>query len=348
MSPRQGWAGYDRWPVSETNLQVRLVERPVGLPKESDFEVVERAVAAPEEGEVLVRQRYLSLDPAMRGWMSDRKSYVPSVVLGEVMRGFGVGEVVDSKAPGFSTGDTVVGLLGWQRFTTLEARHLDRALPGLELPLLLGPLGIAGLTAHYGLLEIGRPREGDTVLVSGGAGAVGSMVGQIAAIKGCRAVGIAGSEEKCEWITGELGFASAINYKRTEDLGAEIARRCPDGVDIFFDNVGGETLNTALSFINVGARVVICGAISTYNDTEPAPGPQNYIHLLVKRARMEGFIILDHQDRYPSMLLELASWLAAGRIRHREHIIRGLENAPAALNRLWDGTHRGKLMIEVV
>jgi NADPH-dependent curcumin reductase CurA len=333
--------------VSETNLQVLLVARPVGVPKESDFEVVETPVAAPGEGEVLVRQRFLSLDPAMRGWMADRKSYVPPVGLGEVMRGFGVGEVVESQAEGFVTGDTVVGTLGWQRFASLPAGGLDKAPPGLPLPLLLGPLGSAGLTAHYGLLEIGQPREGETVLVSGAAGAVGSMVGQIAQIKGCKAVGIAGSDEKCSWLTDELGFEAAINYKTTPSLNTAIAHACPDGVDIFFDNVGGETLDTALQFINVGARVVICGAISTYNDTEMPPGLRNYIHLLVKRARMEGFIILDHRDRYREMAHELGGWLMAGRLKHREHIVSGLENAPSALNMLWDGSNHGKLMIEV-
>ncbi len=334
--------------VSETNLQVLLTARPVGVPKESDFELVEVPIAEIGEGEVLVRQRFLSLDPAMRGWMTDRRSYIPPVALGEVMRGFGVGEVVESRHQGFDPGDTVIGTLCWQRFAKVEGRHLDKAPPGLDPPLLLGPLGMTGVTAHYGLLEIGQPREGETVLVSGGAGAVGSMVGQIAKIKGCRAVGIAGTDEKCAWLTDELGFDDAINYKTCVDLAAEIGRTCPDGVDIFFDNVGGVTLDTALAAINVGARVVICGAISTYNATEPPPGPGNYIHLLVKRARMEGFIILDHRDRYQEMALELGGWLAAGKIRHREHIVSGLENAPAALNMLWDGSNRGKLMIEVV
>jgi hypothetical protein len=334
--------------MSETNLQVLLAARPVGVPKESDFEIVETSVVEPAESEVLVRQRYLSLDPAMRGWMTDRESYIPAVGLGEVMRGFGVGEVVESRDEGFAAGDVVVGTLGWQRFVSLPGRQLDKAPPGVAMPLLLGPLGVAGLTAHYGLLEVGQPREGETVLISGGAGAVGSMVGQIARIKNCRAVGIAGTDEKCAWLTGELGFDGAINYKTSKSLAAEIARTCPDGVDIYFDNVGGATLDTALQFINVGARVVICGAISAYNATEPPPGPANYIHLLVKRARMEGFIILDHQDRYRAMALELGGWLMAGRIKHREHIVPGLENAPAALNMLWDGSNEGKLMIEVL
>jgi NADPH-dependent curcumin reductase CurA len=333
--------------MSETNLQVLLRARPIGPPKPDDFELVEGAAVEPGDGEVLVRQRYLSLDPAMRGWMTDRASYVPPVGLGEVMRGFGVGEVVRSGTEAFRAGEAVVGLFGWQRFATLEAGQVDRVPDGIELPLLLGPLGVSGLTAHIGLLEIGQPREGETVLISAGAGAVGSMVGQIARIKGCRAVGIAGSDEKCAWIVDELGFDAAINYKTSAKLGAEISRTCPDGVDVFFDNVGGETLDTALRHINIGARVVICGAISIYNATEPPPGPANYIHLLVKRARMEGFIVLDHRQRYAEVVAELAAWLMSGRIKHRDHIVQGLENAPAALGMLFDGSNNGKLMIEV-
>jgi len=330
------------------NTQVLLAARPEGLPKLTDFETVETAIEEPIAGQVLVRQRYLSLDPAMRGWMNDRESYVPPVQLGAVMRGFGVGEVIRSQAEGFAAGDTVVGLLGWQRFATLDAGALDRTPDGVPLPFFLGPLGVAGITAHVGLLDIGQPRESETVLVSGGAGAVGSMVGQIARIKGCRVVGIAGSDEKCAWITDELGFDAAINYKTVDSLSRAIAGACPEGVDVFFDNVGGKTLDSALQFINIGARVVICGAISTYNATVPPHGPRNYIHLLVKRARMEGFIVMDYRDRYPEVLAELGDWLMGGRIKHREHIVQGLENAPAALGMLFDGSNQGKLMIEVV
>jgi NADPH-dependent curcumin reductase CurA len=333
--------------MTEVNTQVLLAARPEGLPKLTDFEVVESPIEEPVAGQVLVRQRYLSLDPAMRGWMTARESYVPPVALRSVMRGFGVGEVVRSEADGLTPGDTVVGLLGWQRFATLEAAHLDRAPSDLPMPLLLGPLGVAGITAHVGLLDVGKPREGDTVLVSGGAGAVGSMVGQIARIKGCRVIGIAGSDEKCDWITDELGFDAAINYKTVGSLAQAITQACPDGVDVFFDNVGGETLDTALQFINIGARVVICGAISIYNATDAPSGPRNYIHLLVKRARMEGFIVMDYKDRYPEILKELGGWLLGGRIKHREHIVQGLENAPAALGMLFDGSNQGKLMIEV-
>jgi len=334
--------------MSEMNLQILLKARPVGLPTTSHFEVVERPVEEPADGQVLVRQRYLSLDPAMRGWMADRDSYVPPVGLGEVMRGFGVGEVVRSTVEGLGAGDTVVGLLGWQRYATVDARQLTRAPDGMPMPLLLGPLGVAGITAHVGLLDIGQPCEGDTVLVSGAAGSVGSMVGQIARIKGCRVVGIAGTDEKCAWITDELGFDAAINYKTTGDLGAAIAGTCPDGVDVFFDNVGGETLDTALRFINIGARVVICGAISIYNATETPRGLRNYIHLLVKRARMEGFIVMDHKERYAEIVEELSAWLMGGQVQHREHVVQGLESAPAALGMLFDGSNQGKLMIEVV
>lgn len=333
--------------MPETNLQIRLAARPVGLPKRDDFELVEESVAEPGEGEVLVRQRFLSLDPAIRGWMADRESYVPPIGIGEVMRSLGVGEVVRAEAEGFSEGDVVAGLLGWQRFAVVEAGELQRVPPGIDPKLALGPLGMTGLTAYFGLLDIGEPREGDTVLVSAAAGAVGSVVGQLAKIKGCRAVGLAGTDEKCRWLTEEAGFDAAINYK-TASLDEAIGEHCTDGIDIYFDNVGGEILDTALAHLARGARVVICGAISIYNATEPPPGPSNYIHLLVQRARMEGFLVMDYRDRYPAAQVELGSWLAAERIAHRFEVVEGLERAPEALNRLFDGSKEGKLLVEVV
>ena len=333
--------------MPETNLRVLLVERPLGLPRESDFQIEECPIGEPGEGEVLVRQSYMSLDPAMRGWMTARRSYVPPIQLGEVMRALGVGEVVRSNAENLAVGDVVAGLIGWQRFAVMESRDLQQVPAGIDAKLALGPLGMTGLTAYFGLLDIGEPQEGDTVLVSGAAGAVGSMVGQIAAIKGCRAVGIAGSDEKCAWLSDEVGYDAAINYKTTESLDAAIAAACPEGVDVFFDNVGGETLDTALRYINRGARVVICGAISAYNATEPLPGPMNYIHLLIKRARMEGFIVMDYESRYPEAFAELGAWLAAGRLQYRFHVVSGLENAPAALGMLFDGSNNGKLLVEV-
>ena len=332
--------------MTESNLQILLAARPEGLPKSSDFETAEEAVRPPGDGEVLVRQIYLSLDPAMRGWMSDRKSYVPPVGLGEVMRGLGAGEVVESRDERFAPGDRVTGLLGWQRFATLGGGELQKIPGEVPLTLAMGPLGMTGLTAYFGLLDIGLPEPGQTVLVSGGAGAVGSIVGQIARIKGCRSVGIAGSDDKCRWLTDDLGFDDAFNYK-AGSLDDEIRRTCPDGIDVYFDNVGGDILDAALRSINRGARVVICGAISQYNATEPVPGPASYLSLLINRARMEGFIVFDYSARYAEAQAELGQWIQEGRIQARTDVVDGLENAPSALLRLFDGRNTGKLLVRV-
>jgi NADPH-dependent curcumin reductase CurA len=331
--------------MTKTNVQILLKARPEGLPKESDFEIVEGAMPIPATGEVLVRNIYLSLDPAMRGWMTDRKSYVPPVKLGEVMRGLTVGQVVESHHEGFSKGDLVSGILGWQRYGVLGGKHLDKLPAGTPLTIALGPMGMTGLTAYFGLLDVGLPKEGETVVVSAAAGAVGSLVGQIARIKGCRVVGFAGTDDKCQWLL-DLGFDAAINYKAA-DLGEEIRRTCPQGVDVYFDNVGGEILDTVLRSINLKARVVICGAISQYNATEVVPGPSNYLSLLVNRARMEGFIVFDFQKRYHEAQAELGKWLAEGKIQFRSDIVDGLENAPQALLRLFNGGNTGKLMVRI-
>ncbi|RMH18564.1 MAG: NADP-dependent oxidoreductase [Acidobacteria bacterium] len=329
------------------NLQVRLAARPRGLPRESDFELVEEPCQPPAEGEVLVKVAYLSLDPAARGWMDDRRSYIPPVAIGEVMRGLAAGEVVESRHPRFQAGDRVTGALGWQRFARVAARELT-ALPATASYLdALGPLGMVGMTAYFGLLDVGRPQENDTVLVSGGAGAVGSLVGQIAKLHGCRAVGIAGSDDKCRWLTEELGLDGAINYKTAGDLDAAIRDACPDGVDVYFDNVGGAVLDAALRRINRGARVVICGAISQYNATEPIAGPSNYLMLLVQRARMEGFVVLDYVPRFAEALGPMARWLAEGKLKARFDVVDGLENAPRALLKLFDGSNTGKLVVRV-
>ncbi len=329
------------------NTQILLASRPEGLPTADNFEIVRQPVREPDDGEVLVRNVFLSLDPAMRGWMADRKSYIRPVAIGEVMRGMTTGVVVASRAPGFSPGDRVSGVLGWQSHATTPGKHLHRLPPGVSLSLALGPLGMTGLTAYFGLLDVGQPAAGETVVVSGAAGAVGSVVGQIAKLKGCRAVGTAGSDEKCRWLTEDLGFDGAVNYKTAGDLHLEIERHCPKGVDVYFDNVGGETLDTVLRSINRGARVVICGAISQYNATEPVPGPGNYLSLLVNRARMEGFIVFDYEKRYPEALTELGRWVGEGAIQAREDIADGLENAPEALLRLFDGSNTGKLLVRI-
>ncbi len=332
--------------MTEENLRILLAARPVGLPKASDFDTERRPIREPEDGEVLIKNLYLSLDPAMRGWMSDRKSYVAPIELGTVMRGMTVGEVVASRHPGIDAGDRVVGTAGWQSHPTVRGKHLRKLPDDVPSTLALSAMGMTGFTAYFGLLDVGKPRSGETVLVSGGAGAVGSVVGQLAKIQGCRAVGIAGSDEKCRWITEDLGFDAAFNYK-TDDLHQEIRRTCPDGVDVYFDNVGGETLDTVLRSINLGARIVICGAISQYNATEPVPGPSNYLSLLVNRARMEGFLITDYESRYMEAWGALGQWISEGKIKSRVDVVDGLENAPAALLRLFDGSNTGKLLVRI-
>ena len=331
----------------DTNLQIRLAARPKGLPQESDFQLVEEPVPQPGDGQVLVRNILLSLDPAMRGWMNDVRSYVPPIGIGEVMRGLTVGKVVESHLPGFAAGDLVSGIFGWQRYAVARARDLTRIPPGIDPTVALGPLGMTGLTAYFGLLDVGQLRADETVLVSGAAGAVGSIVGQIAKIKDCRVVGIAGTDEKCRWLTEELCYDAAINYKTAKDLSDEIRRACPKGVNVYFDNVGGEILDTALRNLALHARVVICGAISQYNATEPPKGPANYLALLVQRARMEGFVVMDFQARYAEAQRQLAGWLAEGKLHYREDVVDGLENAPKALLRLFDGSNTGKLMVRI-
>ena len=339
---------------SQQNHQIRLIKRPDGMVDVSVFESTTEPVPTPGDGEVLVRVIYLSLDPAMRGWMNDQKSYIPPVGLGDVMRGLTVGEVIESNAEGFAPGDLVSGTQGWQEYGVAKAKDLNKLPKNLPLPLFLGPLGMTGLTAYFGLLEIGQPKEGETVLVSGAAGAVGSVVGQIAKIKGCRVVGTAGTDEKCAWLTGEVGFDAAINYKTAskqgntpvEGLIGALKGACPKGVDVYFDNVGGDMLDAALAFLNQGARIPLCGGISQYNEKETR-GPKNYLSILVNRARMEGFVIFDFVHKYNEALQELGQWVAAGKIKARYDVVEGLENAPAALLRLFDGSKKGKLMVKV-
>ncbi len=328
------------------NAQWRLAERPKGLFQPSDFRWTEEDTPTLAPGQVLVEVVYLSLDPTNRGWAAG-DTYLPAVAIGEVMRGFAVGRVVESRAQGLAPGDGVAGLLGWQRYAVLPANALRR-LPEVGLPLEahLGLLGHIGLTAWVGLLEIGRPRPGDTLVVSAAAGAVGSLVGQIGKIQGLRVVGVAGSEAKCRWITEELGFDAAVNYKTTI-VRAGLRRACPDGIDIYFDNVGGATLEAALAHIRQGARIVVCGMISRYTASGVVPGPSNLGTLLVRRARMEGFIVLDHADKAGRATEDLVRWHREGRLKYRLDVVDGLENAPAAVNRLFDGTNNGKLVVRV-
>jgi NADPH-dependent curcumin reductase CurA len=329
------------------NRQFKLAARPVGLPKRSDWDLVTEPVREPGEGEVLVRSLYLSLDPAMRGWMNDVRSYVPPVGIGEVMRAFGAGRVVASRHAGFKAGDYVTGTLGVQEYAVLDGAQLTRVdAQAVPLTAHVSALGMTGMTAYFGLLEIGRPEPGQTVVISGAAGAVGTVVGQIAKIKGCRAVGIAGGAEKCRYLVDELGFDAAIDYK-SENVSKALRTHCPRGIDVYFDNVGGEILDACLANLARRARIAICGAISQYNSTTGVRGPSNYMTLLVTRSRMEGFLVFDYADRYAEAAREMAVWMQEGRLKSQEEIVPGFETFPERLLMLFSGENTGKLMLKV-
>jgi len=329
------------------NHQFRLAARPVGAVKRSDFNYVEEPARAPGENEVLVKTLYLSLDPAMRGWMNEGKSYIPPVQLGEVMRAGGVGKVVESKHAKLSPGDFVYGTLGIQEYATLDANLLSKVDPAIApLPVHLGTLGMPGMTAYFGLLDIGKPQPGETVVVSGAAGAVGTVVGQIAKIKGCRVVGIAGGKAKCDYLTQTLGFDAAIDYK-SEDVKKALRQHCPTGVNVYFDNVGGDILDIVLTQLARKARIIICGAISQYNNTTAVKGPSNYMSLLVNRASMTGMVVFDYADRYPEAGREMAGWIKSGQLKTREDIVSGLETFPETLLKLFTGENFGKLVLKV-
>jgi len=326
----------------------KLVARPEGPFKPQDFQWAEEPLPAPGDGQVLVRQIYLSLDPTSRGWANSSATYLPPVELGSVMRGFGLGVVEESRAAGLAAGDYVQGLIGWQTHAVMDAALLSRMDrdPGVPLEAYMAVLGHIGATAYFGLLDIGRPKPGETLVVSGAAGAVGSLVGQIGKIVGCRVVGIAGSDEKCRWLTEELGFDAALNYK-TGPLRSRLRRECPAGIDVHFENVGGEVLDAALAFINTRARIVLCGMIAQYNDVVPPPGPRFLGNVLVRRARLEGFIVMDYRERYDEAFTPLKKWMAEGRLKYRADVVEGLEQAPVAVNRLFSGANMGKLLVKV-
>ena len=334
--------------MTPMNAQWRLAARPVGLPKPSDWKYVEEPAPQPSDGQFSVQLEYLSLDPAMRGWMNEARSYVPPVGIGEVMRAGGLGRVVESRHPDYEVGDVVSGLFGVQRFAISDGSGVTQVDTALApAPVHLGALGMTGLTAYFGLLDIGRPETGQTVVVSGAAGAVGSVAGQIARIKGCRVVGIAGGPKKCDWLTEELGFDGAIDYKRG-DLRAQLREQTPDGVDVYFDNVGGEILDEVLRRIARGARVVICGAISQYNAEQPPKGPANYMQLLVMRASMTGFLVFDFAKRYPEGVAQLAKWLQSGELHSREDVVSGsLDEFPEVFLMLFRGENTGKLILQL-
>ncbi|MFR0672315.1 NADP-dependent oxidoreductase [Enterobacterales bacterium AW_CKDN230030176-1A_HGKHYDSX7] len=332
--------------MTATNRRFLLAKRPQGEVRRDDFTFETVPVAEPSEGHVVVKNLYLSLDPAMRGWMNEGKSYVPPVGLGEVMRALGVGEVTASRHPDFKVGDTVSGVLGMQDYYVGDPKGLQPIDPSLApLPRYLSALGMTGMTAYFALLEVGQPKAGDTVVLSGAAGAVGSIAGQIAKLKGCRVIGIAGGQEKGDYLK-TLGFDGVIDYK-AEDVKAGLERECPKGVDVYFDNVGGDILDAVLARLNFKARVVICGAISQYNSREGVKGPANYLALLVNRARMEGFIVTDHLGEYPKAAREMAGWLQSGEVKSKEHVVEGLETFPETLQKLFKGENFGKLVLKV-
>ncbi len=334
--------------IRNQNRKIVLAARPSGLPAEGDFRLVEEAMPEPGPGQVLVRGVYLSLDPYMRGRMNDAPSYAPPVGLGEVMVGGVVGEVMRSEDPGFAPGDVVEGPLGWQEYGVAAAGTLRKVDPGLApISTAVGVLGMPGLTAYFGLLEVGRPEPGDTVVVSAAAGAVGAVVGQIAKIQGCRAVGIAGSEAKVAYLTDELGFDAGIDYKAAGNLDAALVAACPKGVNVYFDNVGGEVSDAVFRHLGSRARIAICGQISQYNLTEPELGPRNLRFMLVNRARMEGFLVFDFAPRYDEGLSRLGGWIREGRLKYKEDVVEGLDNAPAAFLRLFTGENFGKQLVKL-
>jgi NADPH-dependent curcumin reductase CurA len=334
--------------LPQTNRQIRLAHRPEGRVKRSDFDSVAGEVPAVGPGQILVRTRYLSLDPTNRVWV-ERDSYLPKVEIGAVMRGVGLAEVIESQSADYKAGDLVIGMVGWQEVAALDTAGPNKPMrlpPGLPFPqpAFLGALGVTGITAYFGLLELGKPKAGETVVVSAAAGAVGTVAGQIAKLQGCRVVGIAGSADKCRWLTSELGFDAAICY-RDADWKAQLERACPDGIDIDFENVGGDVMNTVIAQMNLRGRVVLCGLISEYNESKRMLGP--YDTILMKRLTVAGFIILDYAPRFMEAVMQLGQWMMQGKLRHVDTIVDGLDAAPEALNMLFDGGNRGKLIVKV-
>ncbi len=326
-----------------------LRKRPDGEIADGDLELVTSEMDALADGMVRVRTIYLSLDPTNRIWMSDMDGYLPPVAIGDAMRGGGIGVVEESRFDGVNAGDIVnTGLSTWAVYNDLPGGGVNvlPQMPGVPLTAFMGPIGMTGMTAYFGLTDIGKPKEGDTLVVSAAAGAVGSMVGQIGKIFGCRVVGIAGADDKCKWLVDEAGFDAAINY-RTEDVGAALDKHCPDGIDINFENVGGPIMDQVIARLNDFSRMPLCGLISSYNATEPVPGPYNFANLLMRRTLVKGFIILDYFDRMPEGMQAMAGWLMEGKIKFETDIVDGFENAPASLNRLFTGKNLGKLAIRV-
>jgi NADPH-dependent curcumin reductase CurA len=330
------------------NRQIRLAARPQGEVKPTDWEHVSEPAPEPGPGQFAARTRAISLDPAMRGWLDDRPSYLPPVGLGDVMRAGSVAEVTASDHPDYAPGDVVVGTFGVQEHLVSDGRGVRKVDPGLApLPTYLGALGMTGLTAYFGLLDVGALKDGETVAVSGAAGAVGSMVGQIAKVKGCRVIGIAGAAEKCRLLSEELGFDAAIDY-RSENVRKALRQHAPHGIDVYFDNVGGDILDAALANLAMHARIPLCGAISQYNVEGRPKGPSNYLALIAARARMEGFLVFDYVERFPEAIADLARWISEGRIKVVEEVVRGtVDDFPKVFGRLFRGENTGKLVLQL-
>lgn len=329
------------------NKQVFLAQRPIGMIRETDFSIVENPVAELTEGEVLVKVAYISLDPAMRGWMNAGTTYIRGVEIGEVMRAFTAGFIISSEHPDFKEGDTVVGTMGAQTYAVMQGKHLTK-VDATKVPLswYVGILGMPGMTAYFGLLDKGMPKAGETVLVSGAAGMVGSVVGQIAKLKGCRVIGIAGGKTKCDSLLNDFGFHAAIDYKAVPNMGKAIKELAPNGIDIYFDNVGGEILDAALLNLANGARVVVCGAISQYNAIE-VTGIKNYMKIISARGTMSGIIVLDYFARAAEAITDLATWLNEGKIIYKEHMVEGIDHFATTLQMLFTGANNGKLVVKV-
>ena len=328
--------------------QFKLAARPVGMPKESDFSLEEIPVPAPGDGQVLVKTSYLSVDPYMRGRITGIRSYADPVNIGDVMVGGAVGQVVESHHTGFATGDFVLGYWGWQEHAVVEGKTLLKLNPNLApISTALGVLGMPGMTAYFGFLEICKPQPGEVVVVSGAAGAVGSLVGQIAKIKGCRVVGIAGTDEKVHWLVNDLGFDAAFNYKTTTDYTSKLKEICPSGIDCYFDNVGGAITDSVFPLLNVFGRVSVCGQISMYNLEKPEPGPRLLPYTLVKQLKVEGFIVTRWQSRWGEGIAQMAQWLKEGKIQHREDIVEGFENTAKAFIGMLQGENTGKMLVKM-
>jgi NADPH-dependent curcumin reductase CurA len=333
---------------ARVNRQIVLKQRPIGLVSDECFNLVETPLPRADQladGEALVRNIYLSVDPTQRGWMS-RDTYMPAIQAGEVIRSGSAGQVVASRNARLPVGTLVSGLTGWSEYAVVGG-NASPVPAGIDLRASMSVLGATGLTAYFGMLDIGRPRPGETVLVSGAAGATGSVAGQIARIQGARVVGLAGTAEKCAWLIDELGFAEAINY-RSGDVPARLREACPNGIDVYFDNVGGSLLELVLERIRMKARIVLCGAISQYSDEEPSPGPRNLMQLVIQRSRMEGFLVFDYLERYPEAAAQLSHWVRAGDLHYRVEVMEGLEAAPRALQALFTGGNTGKLLVQLV